>query len=617
MTNTINHDVLFAKNTIIPRKAFYDTSTCLLMKKLLVLIVLFVLLATISQANSDRRKPHDYAELVAWYQVLEAKYPNYIDVFKANERYGLGQLDGGYDLYYVRVTNESSGFLKPEVLFLGGPHGDETVGTVGLYWTTQWLMSQIEEGNEWIEWLLSNREIYIEISHNPYGFDYNQRGDANDWDLNREADFDWRGQNSELWGSTNGQTLYHFINNHAIRVASDFHGGARALLYPWSSTHDDVTALSPFSGKTYTHVPPDFNFFHAASLRLGEYIGNYGGRFDEDNVGTIPDALGYEAPGALASWGYGANIKNSPVEDIFVDDEIYGNYEGCGILWISPEMSTTKDPSDWTFGTTYYGYIAEVLRFVLHQTDIAQPYIRWAYPLSISSIMNDTVRVAWQIYGSLVVDETYITYSFNDDFSNTENGISHNEYDGAFKGGTYWDGVIWEEILAIPNGEKDLYVQAHARVDGAYANVTAPEIYGQQSYLRIVRERTDTNYEETLQTEDGNETFEGQLWWHSPVLHLKMGGITFPREGYLYVLGHEIGKLPSQETIILGSIDLSVSGSFDRVEFYIDGILMHEDSAPPFTWSLHNVIGHHIITARMYDGDEVNEDSISAFLFVK
>ncbi|MCX6663485.1 MAG: hypothetical protein NTZ75_04490, partial [Euryarchaeota archaeon] len=48
-------------------------------------------------------KPATYAQLISWYQALEALYPSYIEVFKANELYGTGMATGGYDLYYVRI----------------------------------------------------------------------------------------------------------------------------------------------------------------------------------------------------------------------------------------------------------------------------------------------------------------------------------------------------------------------------------------------------------------------------------------------------------------------------------------------------------------------------------
>ena len=120
-------------------------------------------------SNTDwYNKPSNYGELVSWYQALEDAYPQYIEVFKANEMYGTGQATGGYDLYYVRITNESSGFHKPEVLFLGNPHGDETVGTISMYWFLDWFTRKAltdepcaEFSKEWLQWLVdTSRDLF-------------------------------------------------------------------------------------------------------------------------------------------------------------------------------------------------------------------------------------------------------------------------------------------------------------------------------------------------------------------------------------------------------------------------------------------------------------------------
>ena len=248
-------------------------------------------------------KPSSYTELLGWYQALEDEYPNYLEVFKANELYDTGTILGGYDANYVRITNESLGLHKPEVMFLGSPHGDEVAGTIGLYWFTDWLMRMafteeqpVEDySKDWLRWLIDNREIYIEIAHNPYGFDNGpQRYDGHGWDLNREADFDGPGTpTGGIWASVPGTTLYRFINNHTIRTGCDFHAGARMLLYPWADTHSDVTGISPITGTTYGHAPPDFYFFDVASLRIGNYMGNYGGDLNENNIGTLYEILWY------------------------------------------------------------------------------------------------------------------------------------------------------------------------------------------------------------------------------------------------------------------------------------------------------------------------------------
>jgi len=583
------------------------------MKKIAIAIIVILVMVGFSQASMDKKKPSSYDELVSWYMSLEEKYPEYMEIFKANEMYGLGKVDGGYDLYYVRITNESNGFLKPEVLFLGSPHGDETVGTIGLYWTAKWMMEEMEKGNPWIKWLLDHREIYIEVSHNPYGFDHRQRWDANDWDLNREADYDFRGINSELWGSVNGRTLYNFINHHAIRVGTDFHGGARMLLYPWSSTHADIKAKSPFSNKEYSYAPPDFYFYHAACLRLGDYMGNFGGDLNENNIGTIPTTVGYRAPGCIAAWAYGGNVARCPAEDEFVNDEIYGNYDGCGILWISPEMSKIKDPSEWQFGDEEKGYIAEVIRYVLHQTDIAQPYIRWTYPEN-NSFVSQELKVGWQVYGCLNVDETYMVYSFSPNISNGIKGEVHDEYDGGYRGGTYWDGKIWEETIPLPEGVTDVYIVAYARVDRIYSNIVAPDVY-KNSYLRIIQERTNESYREVINTSDGVEVIEGHRWWKSPLLHVKIGGILQPEKGGLYIMGKEIMKLPLKQAIILGRMNIVVSRNYEKVEFYVDGKLEHEDNEAPFTWELSKMAGRHTIKAKMFYDGKSAEDEVKIIIF--
>ena len=485
-------------------------------------------------------KPTSYAQLVSWYQTLEQQYPQYLEVFKANVLYGTGTISGGYDDYYVRITNEALGLHKPEVLFLGGPHGDETVGTVGMYWFTDWLMRMAftDEpspyyAKEWLQWLIDNREIYLEVSHNPYGFDHNQRYDSHGWDLNREADLDGPGSpTGGIWASVNGKTLRAFVDNHTIRIGLDFHGGARELLYSWGSTHSSIIGVSPITGYSYTYAPPDFYFSDSSSLRLGDYIGDYGGNLDKYSVGTIPQTVGYVVQGGIGPWAYGANIVANPVEAPYVD---HGNYPGAGILWLSPEMSETKNPSESTFGNdTVARYGAEVRRVILHQTDLAQPYIR----LQPGTVDNNSVilpstslAINWQVNGSMVVDHTSIQWGTNPDpinnpqFSTTD----HDEHAGLYLGGTGWDaanngqtyGVTYSENITPPSSG-EYYFVVKAQVDQIYANVLRPDVYRNNPYLRMIKERTNASFYEELEGSDGWEIIEGQTWWYSPVIHVSV-----------------------------------------------------------------------------------------------
>ncbi len=489
-------------------------------------------------------KPANYAQLVSWYQTLEAQYPQYLEVYKANQLYGTGTITGGYDAYYVRITNEALGLHKPEVLFLGGPHGDETVGTVGMFWFTDWLMRMAltdepcqEYSKEWLQWVLDNREIYIEMSHNPYGFDNGpQRYDANGWDLNREADLDgpeW--PIPSVWSTVNGKTLRAFIDNHVIRVGCDFHGGARCLLYPWGSTHSNIDGTSPISGYTYDYAPPDFYYFDASSLRLGNYIGDYGGNLDKYSIGTIPGTIGYSVQGGIAPWAYGADVVENPVEDPFVQDETWGNYPGTGVLWLSPEMSDTKNPSQTTFGNdTVHRYGAEVRRVLLHQTDLAQPYLLWqpgTIPYNSEIMEGGAASFFWQVNGSLVVDHTQLQWGTDPDPINHPEfyTMDHDEHAGNYYGGTGWDNanngqtqaVSYNETIILPE-KGDYYFVAKAQVDQVYANVLRPDVYRTNPYLRLVKERTNDSYYEMIDGSDGVEEIKGQSWWYSPVIHVKV-----------------------------------------------------------------------------------------------
>ena len=503
-------------------------------------------------------KPTNYEQLVNWYKALEQQYPAYLRVWKANEDYGHGQIanrsgPSGYDYWMVRLTNESLGFHKPEVLFIGNPHGDETAGPVGQYWFCSWILrnARTDDWNttedDWLNWLLDNREIYLVVSHNPDGFNnmgsMMGRYDALSHDLNRQADWDFV-PNSPVydtgpvpWGEPNGKTLRDFIQEHQIRTGADIHGGIRAMLYPWSSSHSGASDVSKKSSNTISYVPPDFHFFDIGSLRLGAFIGNYDGALDKDNTGPVYPTIGYEAPGGIMSWAYGGDVANYTVEDPHVLDETYGNYAGAGIMWHSPEISSTKNVDGSTFGgDNQAGYGPDVRRLILHQADLAQPYI--FIPKSYdrnNTIVNvgDDIVLTWKVNGCLVVDNTYIQWGTNSDPVNSYSNTTpqRTQFKDKYWGGTGWEnadsgnhlGYSWTETVKAPNQIGDYYFVIKAQVDQVFANTSNPTIYGDTPYLDIVRERTDPTYSNNLPNgADGQETMTGQIWWYSKVIHIKV-----------------------------------------------------------------------------------------------
>jgi len=196
-------------------------------------------------------------------------------------------------------------------------------------------------------------------------------------------------------------------------------------------------------------------------------------------------------------------------------------------------MSTTKNPSENTFGNdTVHRFGAEIRRFILHQTDLAQPYIRWQ-PGTVENLIEvipgTNVSFFWQVNGSLVVDHTYIQWGTNPDPINNPEYITedNDEHAGEYYGGTGWDdaengatySVTYSENITLDSSGVYYFI-AKAQGDQIYADVLMPEVYGDDPYLRLIKERTDDNYREIIQGKDGTQEINGQTWWYSPVIQV-------------------------------------------------------------------------------------------------
>jgi len=133
----------------------------------------------------------------------------------------------------------------------------------------------------------------------------------------------------------------------------------------------------------------------------------------------------------------------------------------------------------------------------------------------------------------MVVDHTFVQWSTDPDpINNPEQTTDdYDEHAGDYLGGTGWDnannggtnGVKYSENISL-SAPGDYYFVVTAQVDQAYTNVLRPDIYGEDPYLRLLKERTNGFYYEELDGSDGWETINGQEWWYSPIIHVTVPG---------------------------------------------------------------------------------------------
>ena len=136
-----------------------------------------------------------YNSMIADLQALENAHPGLAELTTAQDAFGLplDGFDGDLSQYILRITNEATGFDKPEVLIVGVQHGDEVVSLEVALETARLLLEQYGQ-NAWLTSLVNRREIYIMPLANPQGFLLGRRSspgsEASNEDMNRDHIYD-------------------------------------------------------------------------------------------------------------------------------------------------------------------------------------------------------------------------------------------------------------------------------------------------------------------------------------------------------------------------------------------------------------------------------------------
>ncbi|KDO18139.1 hypothetical protein SPRG_16465 [Saprolegnia parasitica CBS 223.65] len=429
-----------------------------------------------------------YAEMVATMKTLNETSPGLVDLFVAQDRYGLPyppelqceeeNAPAPCKQYVLRITNESTLQKdRPQVFFSGALHGDERVGpqaTIELAlllasYAHAYVAEPSDDANvlstqEWIWRLVNTRAIYLMPMTNAFGYFQHTR-EENGIDPNRDYNYKVNGHCMEAMTS---RAVNEVWRDHLFQLAMTFHGGMRCVTYEWGSPNHMTSGRSERS-------PDD-----TSQVQLGDALARFAGPFPDGTyypTGTMNDVV-YGVYGGMEDWAYAASWENAlAAEPVFTPctPSQYGGYPAEKTVYnnathrafnILVETSNAKQPSASSLGAkrAIYGadlqdlaiapegHVPQNIRLGLLLIDMVQPYVRWlattsewnrvaAPPAGLGDVAVDCLggddclvsaatthlRVGWEVLGSFQVDATFVQVSSDPEFpaSKTQTYPSH------------------------------------------------------------------------------------------------------------------------------------------------------------------------------------------------
>jgi len=414
------------------------------------LAILFAAVNSSAAPQGRAFKYYSYLEVVEQVQELGAKFPDLVEVFDAQSRYGLPS--PGYcgnqecKQWVVRITNRTTlpDAERPQVFFSGEVHGNERVGPSTMIEMMKLLVETYTEGsNPWLSRLVDTRDIFIMPATNAKGY-YDNKREENHIDVNRDFPIDRNP--SECMRTIAGRAVNEVWRENLFQVALTYHGGMQAIAFEWGTVTNQREEL---------RVSPD----DVAQLGLGSAMSAFAGAFDAGRYphGRLNDLV-YPVNGGMEDWGYSGSWggKVRPC-----NPSTFGGYNASKTTYndsvlrafnILVECSDNKTPSPQKLGTNEQilkpegsgdGHIPRNIRLALLVTDLVQPYIEWA------EVSEDNSWFSWEVGGALYVDMTRLRYAFK-----FENGTIQSATTATQKGPTRWSGGGLYDFPNQPISEK-------------------------------------------------------------------------------------------------------------------------------------------------------------------
>ncbi|MCP3957187.1 MAG: zinc carboxypeptidase [bacterium] len=483
-------------------------------------LLLALMFGSVHPARATAFAYHDYDGMVAELQAFAATYPGLAEHFTAQDAYGLPTVpDGALDLeqHILRITNESLGLDKPEVLMVGVQHGDEIVSLEVCLELARLLLESYGT-DPWLTELVDRREIYMIPLANPHGFNHGVRsspGDEGSEDMNRDHIYDrctgfCAFDDEDSLSTVGARAIHELARRHLFRVMLDYHGGIEIIIYPWGTPLHTANTESP-----------DEAGADALGLRMQSFGGPYNGL---SPVGTSNDLLG-AVHGPMDDTAYASSWDVANADPLWPTD-------GWRAVAYTIEISNQKMPPVATLGGDADlltpggledGYVPKNVRVGLAAIDIVEPYILWTNRASIPAQVGEgePFTVEWEVRGCFEVDDTHVRWGTDPDPLTTFSGQTTSQQQTT---GTpcFETPTLFSAEVSIPTAGT-YYLTPAAQVDSSLLDQgnPTPNLLP-QSWL--VRSRTEDGLLETNSVDPTEvNNVRGQMFWGVEALEIQVG----------------------------------------------------------------------------------------------
>lgn len=465
---------------------------------------------------------NDYDGMVAELESFAASFPGLAEHMTAQDLFGLPTVpDGAVDLehHILRITNESLGLDKPEILIVGVQHGDEIVSLEVALETARLLLTSYGV-DPWLTGLVDRREIYLVPLANPHGFRNGVRGapgGEGSEDMNRDHVYDRDDcdpfcQDETSLSTVGARAIHELARRHLFRVMLDYHGGVELILHPWGSPLHNGNTESP-----------DDEVHDALGQRMRLWGGPYNGFYP---VGRASNLLG-PVHGPLDDTSYAASWDSGNADPLWPTD-------GWRSLAYTVEISNNKQPPESALGGDAEllvpggdedGYVPKNVRIALSAIDVVEPYVVWTNRASIPADVEPGVpfTVEWQVRGCFEVDETRVRFGASTDplhDFDDETAAQSDTANPCFDPDDASARTFTADVILT--GPGTVYLTPAARVDSALLTQSNPNP-SQTPRSWLVRSRTEGGFffENTVEPSEIN-TITGRLFWGAEPLAVEV-----------------------------------------------------------------------------------------------